>query len=101
MVRIASRSGASDGISDTLIQDLEWTVNFYSRQDSLSRLGTRQPLIDLALRREIGRTLSAGTLWCGHNLASHRICLTSEMTTRLVKCYRLQIANLNIAVHHN
>lgn len=97
-VRLAAELGKAKDMSKSLIQDLKWAVEFYGRQDSLSRLGTRQPLMDLAIRREIGRAVSARTLWSGQRLARHPICLTSEMTPRLVKCYRLQVANLNIAI---
>lgn len=98
IVRLAARSGTHQAVSETLRQDLEWTIDFYRRKASLSRLGPRQPLIDLAIRREIGRALSVGTLWCGQKLARWPICLTSELTRRLVKCYRFEIANLNLDV---
>lgn len=97
-VRLAVRSGSPQAVPETLRQDLQWTIDFYGRKASLSRLGPRQPLIDLAIRREIGRALSIGTLWCGQKLPRWPICLTSELTRRLVKCYHFEIANLNLGV---
>lgn len=96
-MRLAARSGTPQA-PEALRQDIQWTVDFYRRKASLSRLGPRQPLIDLAIRREIGRALSIGLLWCGQKLPLWPICLTSELTRRLVKCYHLEIANLNLEV---
>ena len=100
-VREAAKNGGGAIPSDALVTDLKWVVDYYGRQHSLKPLGTRQPLLDLAIRREIGRAVSAGSLWCGRQLAPHRLCLTSELNPRLVKCYRFKSANVNIAFGNN
>ncbi|MBX7105106.1 MAG: hypothetical protein K1X57_13555 [Gemmataceae bacterium] len=98
VVRGAARICSMGNSVDPLATDLKWIVDFYGRQHSLNQLGPRQPLLDLAIRQEVGRAVSAGKLWNGRPLPHNRLCLTSELNPRLVKCYRFKSANLNISV---
>jgi CRP-like cAMP-binding protein len=75
----------------TLGRDLVWITGFYERQASLNRLGPRQPLIDLALRRYIGAYFSTEA-----NSEAALFMLTSELHKRFLGCYGASVPMLNI-----
>jgi hypothetical protein len=94
-VRRAARR--PDNANPRLTRDLAWVLAFYERQRSLSRHGERQPLYDLAIRRAIGRRLSApaaGRL--------NPLLVTSELHGRLLPCYAASfpILNVDVRAHH-
>jgi len=97
-IKTTSKTNRQSPFPKNLSIDINWIKGFYSRQDSLSRLSPQQPVIDLAIRRIVGRLVSNNKLWPSQSLPQTPICITSELTSRLCKCYRFDIANLNIQV---
>lgn len=77
---------------------MAWSVAFYARQASLSRLGERQALLDLAIRRAIGQRVSAAQAACPHGQQSVAAMITSELHKRFLPCYATALPILNIDV---
>ena len=80
--------GATD---QCLLDDLAWIHAFYARHDSFSDSHADQPLLDLAIRRAIGRRLSAGRADNTHTVAA-----TSELHRRFLPCYATNTTILNL-----
>ncbi|SHO56680.1 hypothetical protein [Vibrio quintilis] len=73
-------------------RDLDWIKNFYSRQHSLSRLGVEQAILDLAIRRGIGRYIEEAFR------PEPGILLTSELNARMLKCYNTNTVITNLSL---
>ena len=61
-----------------LVRDVVWSTGFYARQVSLRRLGEKQALLDLALRRASGHRASAEHVSGRHRDGSVIALLTAE-----------------------
>jgi hypothetical protein len=80
-----------------LVRDVVWSTGFYARQVSLSRLGEKQALLDLALRRASGHRVSAEHASHRHRDGSVLALLTAERHKRLLPCYAASVPILNLA----
>ena len=87
-----------DDADSTLLRDLLWSTNFYGRQASLSRLGKEQVLIDLAIRRAIGRRFYTEYSFLEQKESKVFAMLTSELNKSLLRCYNSTIPTINIDV---
>jgi hypothetical protein len=81
----------------TLVRDVVWSTSFYARQVSLRRLGEKQALLDLALRRASGQRASAEHVSGRHRDGSVIALLTAERHKRLLPCYAASVPVLNLA----
>jgi hypothetical protein len=80
-----------------LVRDVVWSTSFYARQVSLRRLGEKQALLDLALRRASGQRASAEHVSCRRRDGSFLALLTAERHKRLLPCYAASVPILNLA----
>jgi hypothetical protein len=80
-----------------LVRDVVWSTGFYARQVSLHRLGEKQALLDLALRRASGHRVSAEHVSLRHRDGSVLALLTAERHKRLLPCYAASVPILNLA----
>jgi hypothetical protein len=80
-----------------LVRDVVWSTGFYARQVSLRRLGEKQALLDLALRRASGHRVAAEHLSLRHQDGSVLALLTAERHKRLLPCYAASVPILNLA----
>jgi hypothetical protein len=74
-----------------------WSTGFYARQVSLRRLGAKQALLDLALRRASGHRASAERVSLRHRDGNVLALLTAERHKRLLPCYAASVPILNLA----
>jgi hypothetical protein len=74
-----------------------WSTGFYARQVSLRRLGEKQALLDLALRRASGHRVSVEHVSLRHRDGSVLALLTAERHKRLLPCYAASVPILNLA----
>jgi hypothetical protein len=81
----------------SLVRDVVWSTSFYARQVSLRRLGAKQALLDLALRRASGHRASAEHVSGRHGDGSVLALLTAELHKRLLPCYAASVPILNLA----
>jgi hypothetical protein len=81
----------------SLVRDVVWSAGFYARQVSLRRLGEKQALLDLALRRASGHRASAEHVSGRHRDGSVIALLTAERHKRLLPCYAAPVPILNLA----
>lgn len=88
-----TRAIAHGTTDQRLLDDLAWIHTFHTRHDSLSDSDSHpdQPLLDLAIRRAIGRRLSAGRVDNTHTIAA-----TSEPHRRFLPCYATSTTILNL-----
>jgi hypothetical protein len=80
-----------------LARDVVWSTGFYARQVSLRRLGEKQALLDLALRRASGHRVSVEHASRRHQDGSVLALLTAERHKRLLPCYGASVPMLNLA----
>jgi hypothetical protein len=85
------------GACPALVRDVVWSTGFYARQVSLRRLGEKQALLDLALRRASGHRVSAEHVSLQHQDGSVLALLTAERHKRLLPCYAASVPILNLA----
>jgi hypothetical protein len=83
------------GACPSLTRDVAWSTAFYARQASLSRLGERQALFDLVLRRALGARVSAehAALGCEGGAAA---LVTLELHKRFLPCYAASLPVINL-----
>ena len=88
-----TRAIAHGTTDQRLLDDLAWIHTFHTRHDSLSDSDSHpdQPLLDLAIRRAIGRRLSA--CWVDD---THTVAATSEPHRRFLPCYATSTTILNL-----
>jgi hypothetical protein len=98
--RVLSAVHGPGHVCAPLVRDVVWSTGFYARQVSLSRLGEKQALLDLAIRRAIGERVSADHT---HTCASHpqrddRVfaLVTSELHKRFLPCYAASVPIVNL-----
>jgi hypothetical protein len=82
--------------SPTVRRDVVWSTGFYARQASLSLLGGRQALLDLAIRRAIGQRVA--TEHASQHPAENQAValLTSELHKRFLPCYEASMPIVNL-----
>lgn len=81
-----------------LARDVTWTRSFYGRQSSLSRLGDRQPLVDLTIRRAMGQRISSQSSHLAEGIPHMSVIITTELHKRFLRCYATTFPILNIEV---
>jgi hypothetical protein len=94
--RVLSAVHGPRNVWTPLVRDVAWSTGFYARQVSLSRLGERQALLDLAIRRAVGQRVSAEH--ASHPQRDERVfaLVTAELHKRFLPCYAASSPILNI-----
>jgi hypothetical protein len=94
--RVLSAAADPRGADPTLAKDVAWCAGFYARQSSLSWLGEPQALFDLAIRRAIGRRISAEQASHAHIEDQVTAMITLELHKRFLACYDASVPIINL-----
>jgi hypothetical protein len=94
--RVLSAATDPRGADLTLTKDVAWCAGFYARQSSLSWLGEPQALFDLAIRRAIGRRISAEHASHAHIEDQVTAMVTLELHKRFLACYDASVPIINL-----
>ena len=92
----------SDAMADprradpSLTKDIAWSTGFYARQVSFSRLGEQQALLDLAIRRAIGKRISAEQQSHATANGQSAAMITLELHKRFLPCYEASVPVVNL-----
>ncbi len=94
--RVLSAAADLPGADPSLAKDVAWCAGFYARQSSLSWLGESQALFDLAIRRAIGRRISAEQAAHAHVADQVTAMVTLELHKRFLSCYDASVPIINL-----